>query len=238
MIARRGRNEYIVVISGILIAMLIMGAFFIRSIQQLLFDEVEASLTEVAEHSAVVVGNKLGGRMDILASMADLEIAKDQAIDLHTKLKLMTQDLGNRGFSYIGISDSKGNAIFDDGRVADISTYAYFQKAKQGRENISDTIEDDFNEARNMIVYAVPLYDDDRFIGIIFGADEIGKIVDLLDDMYTAIASFMPQLRISRNDLKLRTGDKGEIFVDIKAVNQVDFTTDLYSKGLSKTITK
>ena len=51
----------------------------------------------------------------------------------------------------------------------------------------------------------------------------------VLDDMYTAIASFMPQLRISRNDLKLRTGDKGEIFVDIKAVNQVDFTTDLYS---------
>ena len=45
MIARRGRNEYIVVISGILIAMLIMGAFFIRSIQQFLFDEVEASLT-------------------------------------------------------------------------------------------------------------------------------------------------------------------------------------------------
>ena len=197
MIARRGRNEYIVVISGILIAMLIMGAFFIRSIQQLLFDEVEASLTEVAEHSAVVVGNKLGGRMDILASMADLEIAKDQAIDLHTKFTLMTQDLGNRGFSYIGISDSKGNAVFHDGRVADISTYAYFQKAKQGRENVSDTIEDDFNEARNMIVYAVPLYDDDRFIGIIFGADEIEKIVDLLDDMYTG--DYRQTLIIARN---------------------------------------
>ena len=197
MIARRGRNEYIVVISGILIAMLIMGAFFIRSIQQLLFDEVEASLTEVAEHSAVVVGNKLGGRMDILASMADLEIAKDQAIDLHTKFTLMTQDLENCGFSYIGISDSKGNAVFHDGRVADISTYAYFQKAKQGRENVSDTIEDDFNEARNMIVYAVPLYDDDRFIGIIFGADEIEKIVDLLDDMYTG--DYRQTLIIARN---------------------------------------
>ena len=57
----------------------------------------------------------------------------------------------------------------------------------------------------------------------------------VLDDMYTAIATFMPQLRISRNDLKLRTGDKGEIFVDIRAINQLDFTTDLYSIVLLET---
>lgn len=57
----------------------------------------------------------------------------------------------------------------------------------------------------------------------------------VLDDMYTAIATFMPQLRINRNDLKLRTGDKGEIFVDIRAVNQLDFTTNLYSIVLLET---
>ena len=57
----------------------------------------------------------------------------------------------------------------------------------------------------------------------------------VLDDMYTAVATFMPQLRINRNDLKLRTGDKGEIFVDIRAVNQLDFTTDLYSIVLLET---
>ena len=57
----------------------------------------------------------------------------------------------------------------------------------------------------------------------------------VLDDMYTAIATFMPQLRINRNDLKLRTGDKGEIFVDIRAINQLDFTTDIYSIVLLET---
>ena len=57
----------------------------------------------------------------------------------------------------------------------------------------------------------------------------------VLDDMYTAIATFMPQLRINRNDLKLRTGDKGEILVDIRAINQLDFTTDLYSIVLLET---
>ena len=57
----------------------------------------------------------------------------------------------------------------------------------------------------------------------------------VLDDMYTAIATFMPPLRINRNDLKLRTGDKGEIFVDIRAINQLDFTTDLYSIVLLET---
>lgn len=51
----------------------------------------------------------------------------------------------------------------------------------------------------------------------------------VIDDIYMAIANFMPQIRISRNDIKLRTGDKGEIIVDISAINQLDFTTDLYS---------
>ena len=57
----------------------------------------------------------------------------------------------------------------------------------------------------------------------------------VLDDMHTAIATFMPQLRINRNDLKLSTGDKGAICVDIRAINQLDFTTDLYSIVLLET---
>ena len=51
----------------------------------------------------------------------------------------------------------------------------------------------------------------------------------LLDDIYTAVALFMPQIRISRNDITLNRSSKGELSVTIKALNLLDFTTDLYT---------
>jgi len=51
----------------------------------------------------------------------------------------------------------------------------------------------------------------------------------LLDDLYTTITLFMPQILVNRNDITLIRGSKGELSVTIKALNKVDFTTDLYS---------
>ena len=51
----------------------------------------------------------------------------------------------------------------------------------------------------------------------------------LIDDIYTAIRVFMPQISIERKDVKIHRSDKGEISCTIKAINKVDFTTDLYT---------
>ena len=51
----------------------------------------------------------------------------------------------------------------------------------------------------------------------------------LIDDLYTAIALFMPQIKISRKDITLVKTKKGELSVSIKALNLADFTTDMYN---------
>ena len=51
----------------------------------------------------------------------------------------------------------------------------------------------------------------------------------LIDDIYTAIALFMPQIKISRNDITLVNTRKGELSVSIKALNLADFTVDTYN---------
>lgn len=51
----------------------------------------------------------------------------------------------------------------------------------------------------------------------------------LLDDLYTAIKLFMPQLSLERKDVKLVRGSKGELSVTIRAINKADFTTNMYS---------
>ena len=51
----------------------------------------------------------------------------------------------------------------------------------------------------------------------------------VIDDVYTTIALFMPQIKVNRKDIKLIRDDKGRLSVTIKCTNLVDFTTDLYT---------
>ena len=50
----------------------------------------------------------------------------------------------------------------------------------------------------------------------------------LLDDIYTALVLFIPQLKIDRKDIKLIKGHKGELSLRIEALNRADFQTNLY----------
>lgn len=50
----------------------------------------------------------------------------------------------------------------------------------------------------------------------------------LIDELYTQIATFMPQLHIQRSDIDI-TQDGSVLYASIKATNQLDFTTDMYN---------
>lgn len=50
----------------------------------------------------------------------------------------------------------------------------------------------------------------------------------IVDEIYTQIALFMPQLKVTRKDITI-TQSKATLYAKIKCVNRVDFTTDLYN---------
>lgn len=53
----------------------------------------------------------------------------------------------------------------------------------------------------------------------------------VIDDIYTSIMNFMPQVVCNRNDISI-TSDGVDVFVTIKCVNRVDFDTNLYTINL------
>ena len=50
----------------------------------------------------------------------------------------------------------------------------------------------------------------------------------LIDEIYTKIALFIPQLKVARRDIKLEK-ELGKIYCTIKGINQIDFTVDTFS---------
>lgn len=59
--------------------------------------------------------------------------------------------------------------------------------------------------------------------------DQNNSIMDdmLIDDIYTAIAWFIPQLVVRRSDIKL-VHDRNTLYATITGVNQLNFKTDMY----------
>lgn len=54
----------------------------------------------------------------------------------------------------------------------------------------------------------------------------------IVDEIYTAIAVFMPQLKVNRNDINI-TSDGVNMYADFTATNLLDYTLNLYNIKLT-----
>ena len=54
----------------------------------------------------------------------------------------------------------------------------------------------------------------------------------IIDDIYTAIITFMPQIKVDRKDIVV-TSNRASVFAKIKVINLLDYTTDLYNINLT-----
>lgn len=54
----------------------------------------------------------------------------------------------------------------------------------------------------------------------------------IIDEIYTAIIMFMPQIRLKRSDITV-TSDGVDVYATIRCTNLVDYVTDLYTINLT-----
>lgn len=59
-------------------------------------------------------------------------------------------------------------------------------------------------------------------------------LIDLVvDDIYLAIKTFMPQLIVERDNIEV-TSDKAKVYINIKGTNLLDYQTDMYNISLTQ----
>ena len=52
--------------------------------------------------------------------------------------------------------------------------------------------------------------------------------VNIIDEIYTQLALFIPQLRVTRENIKLEA-DRNKLYCNIKGINQIDFSTETFN---------
>lgn len=54
----------------------------------------------------------------------------------------------------------------------------------------------------------------------------------IVDDIYTTIITFMPQIKLDRKDITV-TSTRANVYANIKCTNLIDFKTDMYNINLT-----
>ena len=50
----------------------------------------------------------------------------------------------------------------------------------------------------------------------------------IIDEIYTQLALFVPQVRVTRENIKLEA-DRNKLYCNIKGINQIDFSTETFN---------
>ena len=58
----------------------------------------------------------------------------------------------------------------------------------------------------------------------------------IIDELYSCIRTFLPQVFVRRNDIKISTHNKIDIRADIQVTYKLDNTSDLYSINLTSNL--
>ena len=69
---------------------------------------------------------------------------------------------------------------------------------------------------------------------IIFEQNDAVLIDIIIDEIYTSILTFMPQIKLSRSDITV-TSDGVDVYANIKGINLIDYQTDMFTINLTKT---
>lgn len=107
---------------------------------------------------------------------------------------------------------------------------------KMLNSNSSNVIKDEEATLRNLrtlLSTEKGEFIDDPFFGIrlkryIFEQNNYVLRDILIDEIYTQITVFMPQLLVKRDGISI-IQDRGKLYANIKVMDRVDFTTNMYS---------
>lgn len=98
---------------------------------------------------------------------------------------------------------------------------------------VSNSLEATKRNLKNLLLSEKGEFLGDPYFGVslkryLFDQNDVILQDIIIDEIYTQIATFMPQLQVNRNDIQLDKA-RGSLFVNIKATNLVNYTTNLYN---------
>lgn len=190
LIDKKAKRVFFIIMCSVL---LIVHAFmqFGISISEMELSNTQKNLEEMAESSIREVRKEYE---DMIRSLQEMTDAFEQppSVDDEHIYKQLAFLKSVTTFDYVGVADIYGNTVDSAGQKTNIANREYFQKAMRGKTVISGVLDSQVVKQEEIQVLAVPIQNNGRTDGILFGImsiDTLGRTINeaYLDHIYVQI---------------------------------------------------
>lgn len=147
-----------------------------------LIQTASAQLENLAKQGATVVKKSLDEQWISLEVLAGESVVSDPSSSFADKKSVLLPEIYRTG-AYIAFADLEGNTVTASGEEVSIQEQEYFQKAILGEYAISDPIEDPTNPGVVVTVFAVPVKNNNKIVGILYKAIDFAMISRITDSI-------------------------------------------------------
>lgn len=163
----------------------LIGVFSVINMKRAIFSITQNELIVLAEQVAGRVRASLGEDFSYLQALATDERVYTMGQDETEQKKYLLSLAEKRGVGDIGVADKSGRTLTADlSTYADVSKRAYFLNALEGRNYVSDPLEDSTKPGVMILMISVPLYDEDgQIVGVLYMKKDGVALSDITDQV-------------------------------------------------------
>lgn len=170
---------YIAMILTLLISSVFSFIRYRANVNHIIEDRVHDELKKYTSQSVELVNYIIDDyfrQLDILAELCSSSNPDTRDSLLETLQKMNTE----RSYVDFAIIDKEG-MLYDGSNIQDVSSSVYFQNAIKGARYISKISRDKLNPT-DYIVFAIPIYIDDKVDGVVASRYEIEEFMELISN--------------------------------------------------------
>ncbi|MDF2595952.1 MAG: methyl-accepting chemotaxis sensory transducer with Cache sensor [Clostridia bacterium] len=140
------------------------------------------TMAAIVQQATKVVESRAHEQLKIVKMIAEKANISNSDVSIDYKLASLQGDVSRQKYIKVGIADLNGDIKFSNATSANVSDREYFKRALAGESVISDPL---MSKAENkiVVVYAVPIKQDNKVIGVLTATKEGSEISSIVDDI-------------------------------------------------------
>ena len=159
-------RKRLVIIFGLLIALAstIEGLLAVRIARKAVTEKIEAHLIDKAADTADVIDGRVKAFFQFFEGIARAPILHDPSVSYPEKVAYLKKEAAfNNRIHKLDLCDMNGTRYTERGQTLDVSTRDFFMTASKGKNFLAEPLTSRLDGAF-VIVFSVPVYDDNRTI--------------------------------------------------------------------------
>ena len=178
------RNKLMIVFGLLILAVgFTLALIGVRTARKAVTEKVETHLIDKATDTAEVIDGRVNTMFQFLEGIARMPVLRDDTITFREKMAILAEEAKfNSIISELYITDKNGFMYNLDGTDLSFNSRKWFQASINGKKNTMEPYIDSQNNI--FITFSLPVYDDNRNIIGVLGADVDGLwLSDQIDDI-------------------------------------------------------